>query len=243
MEDFDVLVSRLSAVSKDRGLGLSELGEVDGFPLVLLSPPPSDRPNVLIAAGFHGEEPAGCWGLLHFLEHRFPSKVNLSVLPVVNPTGIRLGTRLNVYGQNPNCGFCHTSDEPSVEGKILLQSLDKLLPLASDGFLSLHEDIDETRFYLYTFEHLESPGDFTKSLVQIEREFFEPLPDGLLHEGGKVVDGAIFNCCDGSFEDLLFHRGVPRTACTETPGKLDFYLRTAANAAIAETFCRVASNG
>lgn len=27
----------------------------------------ADVPHILIAAGFHGEEPAGCWGMLDFL--------------------------------------------------------------------------------------------------------------------------------------------------------------------------------
>ncbi|MHB2833389.1 M14 family metallopeptidase, partial [Klebsiella pneumoniae] len=32
----------------------------------------ADVPHVLIAAGFHGEEPAGCWGMLDFLREGSP---------------------------------------------------------------------------------------------------------------------------------------------------------------------------
>ncbi|MHB2838484.1 M14 family metallopeptidase, partial [Klebsiella pneumoniae] len=32
----------------------------------------ADVPHILIAAGFHGEEPAGCWGMLDFLREGSP---------------------------------------------------------------------------------------------------------------------------------------------------------------------------
>ena len=36
----------------------------------------------------------------------------------------------------------------------------------------------------------------------------------------------------------MFHRGVPRTACTETPGQAEIFKRIEANAAIIHAFCK-----
>ena len=55
-------------------------------------------------------------------------------------------------------------------------------------------------------------------------------------EDSLVKDGLVFCKCDGSFEDLLFHEGIPRSACTETPGLLEINLRIVANAAIITAF-------
>ena len=235
-----VLLERLVRAAERRGLAIDELGFVGGAPILLLRPKITcPGPQLLVAAGFHGEEPAGCWGVLHHLESSDHDEgVNVSFLPLVNPTGIRAGRRENDWAENPNCDFCHTESgvpSPSREGKILLDAIDRLLPRAHDGFLSLHEDIDLDRFYVYSFEQSTAPGSFSKALVDVESQFFEPVSDGPFC-GAIVCGGVIFSECDGSFEDFLFHNGVPRTACTETPGALPFEKRVQANSAIIRTF-------
>ncbi len=240
----DLLLCQLEATAARRGLEIRNLAHSNHYPLLLLLPSGfSAKPNLCIAAGFHGEEPGGCWGLLSFMEtapEEYFKACNLSFLPVVNASGIRSGERFNNRGENPNSGFCHhelNGASPSQEGRILLKNLPLLVQCARDGFLSLHEDVDCTEFYLYTFERSDSPGLFSKRLREAEACFFPPQPDGVI-EGSKVLDGIIFRHCDGSFEDRLFHEGVPRTACTETPGKLDFPIRVKANSAITESFVR-----
>ena len=241
--DVPLLRRRLAEVAQRRAFVVEELGHVGGQPILLMTSPPAlHGPHILVAAGFHGEEPAGCWGALRFLEQvedGVLGRVNLSLLPLVNPTGIRKARRFNDWGQNPNSGFCHTPSgvpQPSREGELLLANVDLLCDKAADGFLSLHEDIDETSFYIYSFEQSTSPGPFSDALVEVESRFFDRIADGIL-EGGEIRGGVIFNHCDGSFEDALFHRGIPRTACTETPGQLPFERRVEANAAIVERFC------
>ena len=229
------------------GFETESLGRVGDDDLSLLRHSKHARgPRVLVAAGFHGEEPAGCWGILHFLRSMDPTQigVRLSLLPIVNSTGIRVGQRYNSWGQNPNSGFCHTASgvpEPSREGELLLNALPLLLDLAADGFLSLHEDIEMERFYLYTFENRPEPGSFTTALVTAGSEFFEPVADGIV-EGDECRGGVIYRQCDGSFEDRLFHEGVPRTACTETPGMLPLARRVAANGRLLEVFCRFSAD-
>lgn len=235
--DIASLRAKLLKVAESCKLQVETLGWVGDEPIWLFR---STKPSLLVAAGFHGEEPAGCWGILRYLENLAErgTVCPISFLPIVNPTGIRAGRRRNDWGENPNDGFCHTQDEqPSREGRILIESLDTLLPLAKDGFISLHEDIDATEFYLYTFETGESPGEFSRTLIDIESSYFSPMPDGRIVDS-IIRNGVIFKECDGSFEDYMFHAGVPRTACTETPGALDLELRVRANAAIIEGFVR-----
>ena len=128
----------------------------------------ADVPHILIAAGFHGEEPAGCWGMLDFLREGSPElfdNVAVSFLPLVNLSGLSAGCRLNSTGQNPNRGFTNGAEvEPSVEGKVLLNYEALLKNAARHGVLCCHEDILRQQAYLYTFEHTARPGHFSVAL-------------------------------------------------------------------------------
>jgi hypothetical protein len=190
----------------------------------------SDRPNLLISGGFHGEEIAGPWAILKFLETAFTDlldKANLTFLPCVNPIGFNRGTRYARAGERTNAGFCHeeeTGDKLSTEGQILMENIDFLIKSASGGFLSLHEDDTVDKFYIYSFEHTLKPGRFTIAMRDEEAKYFEVLPDGIeVNEEGDpesiVEQGIVYRLCDGSFEDMLFHRGVSRTLVIETPAK------------------------
>jgi len=232
---------RQQAVSK--GFRLHVLGTVGSDELLMLdSAREQEGPHLLIAAGFHGEESAGPWGVLSFLERVRPQAmagINLSIIPIVNPSGLRAGRRQNDWGENPNSGFCHPEldrDPPSREGRILLDNLAALVARGQDGFLSLHEDIDQERFYCYTFEPGAEPGPFSNMLRDTGCRCFGAVPDCADPDIGQVRNGIIYRHCDGSFEDRLFHEGVPRTACTETPGKRQFTSRVDANRAIVNSF-------
>lgn len=225
------------------GYDLESLGEVGSFPVWLLSQRQTvPGPNFLIAGSFHGEEPCGAWGILEFLNLRlqdFHGRANLSFIPLVNPTGFNANRRTNDLGQNPNCGFVQEAKDgsPSVEGQMLLRHEDRLLELAKDGFLSLHEDSEEFRTYMYSFERSDKPGRFSYRLMNTLREHFPMVPDGVLY-GDTIKDGIIFNASDGSYEDRLFRMGVPVTACTETPVTQPPAARIACNAEVIDTFVR-----
>ena len=65
----DEYLDRLRSAVAARGWRLQTLAQVGDYPLLLVQPPRrSGRPRALVAAGFHGEEPAGCWALLELLE-------------------------------------------------------------------------------------------------------------------------------------------------------------------------------
>jgi hypothetical protein len=239
--DVSSFFSKLTDIANKSKLITDTLGKVEDDPILLIhSKHIESAPKLLIAAGFHGDEPAGCWGLLHYLEKfGLPEDVNVAILPMINPTGMRQNKHENKWNEKTNRGFLHDKPSPSREGRILLEVMDKVRPLANDGFLTLHEDKDRNQFYMYTFEHAPQPGAFTKSLVKIGSKHFPALPDNVIVKkdlGENPIDNIIFNEHDGSLEDYLSEDGVPRTACTETPGLLNFADRVKANADIMATF-------
>lgn len=192
----------------------------------------ADVPHILIAAGFHGEEPGGCWGMLDFLREGSPElfdNVAVSFLPLVNLTGLNAGCRLNRLGQNPNRGFTNGAEvEPSVEGKVLLNYEALLKNAARHGVLCCHEDILRQQAYLYTFEHTARPGHFSVALRDELGRFF-PVMKKERVDGCECEDGIIFNHFDSSFESWLFSSGSDVAACTETPGLQPFAKRAEAN--------------
>jgi hypothetical protein len=224
---YDLLLSKLIKVAREKNFDIISLGEIDGWPMFLLEHyrEKTTGPNVLIVSGFHGEEQAGPWGVLRYMElvpREVLHAVNLSFIPVVNPSGFRKGKRKNVFNESPNGGFRPEveDDELSVEGKILMAHMGELKRLATDVFISLHEDGDMKEFYMYVYEG-DVPSELTKVLLDVGVEHFGMLKDQKINEPGKgtTKDGLVVNEHDGSFEDKLREQGCAHSYATETPMK------------------------
>lgn len=250
---------QLIHISAEKDFSLTPLGIVGGWPIWLvrtLRRETSKKKRVLVVAGFHGEEKAGPWAILKWLEAFNKDNykgLDISLIPVVNPTGFNRYVRYNTWNQKSNCGFCHPEmeEEPSEEGKILLKHIDRLYSLAMSGFLSLHEDIElRKEYYLYTFEPTREPGLFTCGLLEeLGRWFERPLngvsvtADSSLKTPPFVVNGLVYKYCDGTLEDCLFHRGVRRVAVSESPGRAKFERRVECNVAIIDKFLDLIRKG
>jgi hypothetical protein len=234
----------LVAEAERLGLQLQTLGTALGEPLWLLTrsagaPQAAQR---LVACGFHGEEPAGPWGLLKFLQGMDPAGldgVHLTLLPLVNCTGFAAGTRFNAEGDNPNRGFVDDGSgggpAPSAEGRLLLQHAATLASASRNGVLSCHEDVLVDTAYIYALESADQPGPWARRLLQANLRHFGQHPDGLV-DGCRVHDGIVFNHHDGSFEDWLFGLGAAFAACVETPGLQAFEDRVAAHSDMIAAF-------
>jgi hypothetical protein len=229
-------------------LGLLErkLGEAGHYPINFYQSPAQKtlQPSLLISAGFHGSEPAGPWGMLHFLNELKPEllrHINLSLLPLVNPTGFKEGHRYNQSGENPNRGFVLDNDrgksnaDTSAEGIVLLEHSKLLQAASKDGILTCHEDVLLKDTYIYSFESSQNPSQFSKSLRDTLGQFFPIAKDGQI-DGCSVKDGIIFNHFDLSFESFLVKLGANVGVCSETPGKQNIDQRILANSAIMQSF-------
>lgn len=222
-------------------LQLQTLGTVLGEPLCMWTRAANQprAPRRLVSCGFHGEEPAGPWGLLRFLQRVQAEQLNgvhLTLLPLVNATGFAAGTRLNAEGHNPNRGFGDGGGTAaSAEGRLLMQHSAGLCAASRDGVLSCHEDVMVDAAYLYAFERAPAPGAQAWRLLQANLRHFVQHPDGLV-DGCRLQNGVIFNHHDGSFEDWLFGLGAAFAACVETPGQQPFEPRVAAQADMIEAF-------
>ena len=229
-------VSRLKLQEKPLGF-IDESNQQYPLSLYQTAHIDSDKPSILVCAGFHGEESAGPWGLISALTQLNPSileKINLSILPLVNPSGFSIGNRLNLFQQNPNRGFVYQSGQvvsnshTSVEGLILQQSMTTLLSAAQHGILTCHEDVLLHDTYLYALESHALPSPLSYQLRDCLGRYFPIADDGEIDEC-PVKDGIIFNHFDSSFESALFQSGSQIAICTETPGQQVFDQRVLAN--------------
>lgn len=232
-------------LARQRGFTTSTLGEVLGHAVWMGHRPAvqAHAPRVMISAGFHGEEPAGPWGVLALLRDApdtLLDQVHLSVLPLVNSTGFAKGLRLNARGENPNRGFgAHAgTDRLSAEGALLVQHASHLLPAARDGLYCGHEDQEQSHTYLYTFEPNKPPGAFSQGLIETGGQWFPVAPDGDI-EGDMVRGGLVHNKYDGSFESWCSEQGTRVAVCAETPCKQPFERRVQAQAALMARFIQL----
>ncbi len=249
---------KLIFISAEKDFSLMPLGIIGKWPiwLVRTNRKETHKKKVLIAAGFHGEEKAGPWAVLKWMEsfHKDNYRgLDISLIPVVNPTAFNKSVRYNTWGQKSNAGFCHPEleEEPSEEGKVLLKHIDRLYSLSMSGFLSLHEDIElRKEYYLYTFEPTSDPGQFTCQMLEVLAKWFTiPLngrsvtADTNLKTPPFVVNGLVYKYCDGSFEDYLFHRGCNRIAVSETPGRAKLERRIDCGVDVIDTFLDLIRKG
>jgi hypothetical protein len=250
---------KLINIAAEKDLSLTPLGIVGGWPIWLVrsaSPHSSKRKKVLVIAGFHGEEQAGPWGILKWLEnyHKENYKgIDISLIPVVNPTGFNIKKRYNTWNEITNQGFCHEElgHLPSREGRILLDHWQRLYSCAMNGQISLHEDDTiKKEYYLYTYEPTPDPGQFTCGLLDCLQKWFSTPLNGVSVSSDTnrlvppyVVNGLIYNYHDSDWDDFMSHRGCPRVAVSETPALAKLEYRIDCHVDLIDTFIDLIRKG
>jgi len=74
--------------------------------------------NVFLSAGVHGDEPAGVYALLEFLEKHasnYLDDFSFVAFPCINPGGFEKAIRMNNNGVNLNQNFASRKPEPEVK--------------------------------------------------------------------------------------------------------------------------------
>ena len=237
-------MARVIDIARRKGFIVESLGTVGtGDNINLLVPEVVDvtKPNIMLMAGFHGDEAGGVYGIAHMLES-VPAEllhcVNLSIAPAVNPAGLRLCQRRDYTDSDPNRGYCHHERMEALGevGNILMQHADRLSQCARHGFLTLHEDGSLTdTFYLISNDRTETSNETLARLMSAGQQFFNRQPDGLHHEH-FITEGCGSWFCDSSFEDMLSHDGVKRLYVLETPSNATVESRARTAASIARAF-------
>jgi murein peptide amidase A len=116
-----------------------------------------NRPVIALAAGVHGDEPAGPWALLDLVaKQRLDPRFAYRIWACTNPTGFDAGTRENAEGIDVNRAFGASGGSPEARA-ILAADGGRTFKLSLD----LHEDADAMGFYCYEY----GGGEIGRSVI------------------------------------------------------------------------------
>ncbi len=144
--------AELPPVAKAAGFAVEAYGEAAGWPLLALRKAPAKRdfPWIYLAAGIHGDEPAGPLALQRLLSEKyFGDEYGWLIFPALNPGGLTAKTRESPLGIDVNRDY---RDPKSAEAK---QHLAFLQSEIADGrpryalSILLHEDWETKGYYMY----------------------------------------------------------------------------------------------
>ncbi len=197
-------VREIACVGAPRTLLCVELGE-------------PGAPTIALAAGIHGDEPAGPAALLAMLEaDALDPHFAYRIYPCTNPTGYAAGTRADADGVDVNRTFGRGGQSPEARA-IVTANRDRKFALSLD----LHEDRDANGFYCYDYTP-DGLGERVVAAVEAAGYAVQALDEG--YDLGFVLPAGT----------ATFARGVVRpdpTAEAAALGALTYTLALARNAA------------
>lgn len=224
------------------------LTHADGYPIYALTDPAAasaraaDAPALLIAAGVHGEEPGAVAGLNAWLLRRaraWVGRVQLHVVPCINPWGIERGIRFGSHGRDLNREF-GASGHPAVRA---FESW--LAGRRFALFMDLHEDCDFETLYLYELRLEQTGPSLGQRIVQALRNQVG-ISDGEDVEGRVTRDGIISVALTREEAKKrvgrpialqVFCEAAPHVVTLETPGRLDLARRAGLHVQALDVAC------
>lgn len=241
-------MERLKAAARPARFELGFYGRVGDWGLpVLIRREAQPLGHVYLSAGIHGDEPAGCLAVVQLLRNRLlPAGLDYTLIPMMNPVGLHLGTRENGEGVDLNRDY---GDSPKAE-----ETRAHLAWLGQQVFdlaICLHEDSDGNGFYLYS--HFKDAALAVLETVALAHAAqVMPLDgreeiDGFPAREGRVLPpverlAAVRADLPEALHLFLDH-GVQAVFTTETPSqkaaldRIEAHVRT--TLAIVETFCEM----
>ncbi|MEI9997962.1 MAG: M14 family metallocarboxypeptidase [Verrucomicrobiota bacterium] len=186
-----------------------------------------DYTRVGIFAGIHGDETAGIFAAVHFLEElaRRPELARgyeIYLYPLCNPTGFEDGTRHSRSGRDLNREFWSGSRDPEVQ---LLEQ--QIRTLRFDGLISLHADGDSAGLYAFALgaqvtQHVVEPA--LRAAEKFVPRNCEPRIDNFVARNGLIRKGYPGMLCAAPET-----RPRPFEIVFETPQQADVELQVEAN--------------
>jgi hypothetical protein len=173
--------------------------------------------------------------LLDMLRRKaFPEPLNLTLFPLINPTGLAAGTRENADGidLNRDYGFEPASLETRSQVKWIGDQIFDLV-------ICLHEDDDGEGFYIYSHVDEDSPHDYAELALEAARPWTGIDPRECIDDM-PASNGRMMPVIDKNREDLPealrlhFHHGSRFTFTTETPSRQPIEKRIRAQCAVME---------
>jgi predicted deacylase len=186
-----------------------------------------DLPKIFLSAGIHGEEPAGVYTLLDFMNRgirKYLDHFSFLIMPCLNPYGFSRGVRFGHSVSDLNRSFDQVSGPPEVEAvKDLLQRFPGPYCLAidfheTDTYMPRGKDLSVENipagFYMYETTCTGQP-DLGPEIIQKIRNSGHPVSQRRNLYGAECRDGLI---CSPPPENPDF------SALPEFKGTLDWYL-------------------
>lgn len=232
------IINRATSLGKHAGFKIETFATIVGTPLIALTRPAlPGRPHFYLSAGIHGDEPAPSHALLRLLESDiFDDRAGWSLVPMLNPTGFRLGTRENADGVDLNRDYLEGC---SIEIGGHLRWLRNQPAFRS--IFCLHEDWESTGFYLYELNPGHHPSPTAPMLAAAAR--YMPLDQSSVIDGRPTAaPGLILPHHDpatrsvGAEAVYLCQHHTPLSYTLETPSSLPLELRI-------QTLCTTVQTG
>lgn len=189
MIDPERFCESLAQLATQAGFAQQTLAEISGYPLLAFqrnARGAGESPfRLYLSSGVHGDEPAGPLAIARMLENDLlPLRLELVLLPFINPTGFALRTRENALGQDLNRDFRHPKNQETLAVKNLIDSLPPF-----HLSLALHEDWESVGFYMYSISPDSDPSKARAILEAVEQA--GPLERSSLIDGSPAHGGLI----------------------------------------------------
>lgn len=140
----------VTVLAQKNGFSLHKISQAVDHPIFALKKKAvigSEHPfRLYLSSGVHGDEPAGPLALKHLLEaNLIPIDLDLTIVPLINPTGFESQTRENAAGHDLNRDFRYPKNPETKAVQDFLKTQDPF-----DLSITLHEDWESTGFYMYS---------------------------------------------------------------------------------------------
>ena len=217
-------------LAEESGFTLEVLTQVEGYDIPALTKKAVGKPCVYVSSGIHGDEPAGVLAMRELMEAGvFDDRVEWRICPVMNPTGLAIGTRENRGGVDLNRDYLkqETEEVRAHAAWLRRQPVPKM-------FVSLHEDWESTGFYLYEVQKRGCPSAARAILdavsVVIQREPNQVIDNHEVREPGWIFHEPKADFPD-QWPEAIFMAGLgTRVSYTlETPSSLLLEKRVASH--------------
>ncbi|MEO6847135.1 MAG: M14 family metallocarboxypeptidase [Chthoniobacterales bacterium] len=218
--DYARLIREWRKIHRVAGLSMKVYGEAFDYPLYILESrhPDKSRPNMMLSAGIHGDEPAPPVAILEWVTRnpKTVQKLNVVIFPCLNPWGIVNNNRMDAEGRDLN----RTYHDDKV-----LQTLAHRKALANRRFaaaLMLHEDYDGKGAYVY---EVARKKPFWASKIILAASRFVPVDSRPRIEHRKASKGVIrrdiklISMPDRPEALHLYYNHAERAFTVETPSE------------------------